>query len=117
MREKPMTDQQFMDICHKAFKGFNGNIAEFERAMGTLFVARFTGWKPIYLMQDRKSLKKYEDILNIKFQDLFEPEGVMAERSAAWKLVKKAKQKMTNFWKVVRGETDEDFRSPNFTGR
>jgi hypothetical protein len=117
MGAKKMTDQEFMRICDKAIKGFGGNIAEFERAVGTLFVARYTGWKPIYLMQDRKSLKKYEEFLGIKFQEAVEDEGDMAQRSLAWKLLTKAKEKLTNFWKVVRGEADEDVRSPEFLAR
>src|SRR5688500_644725 len=63
--EKDMTDEQFMEICEEALKHFDGSIGELERAIGTLYVARYTGWKPIYLMQDRKSLKKYEDLLGI----------------------------------------------------
>ncbi len=117
MRAKKMDDQEFIKICDAAFKKFEGNIAEFERAVGTLYVARFTGWKPLYLMQDRKSLKKYEDFLNIKFQERIEPEGVVADRSYAWKMLKNARQKLTNFWKVVRGEAEEDIRSPDFLVR
>ncbi len=114
MSEKPMTDQEFMALCHKGIKNFDGDIREFERAVGTLFVARYTGWKPIYLMQDRKSLKKYEDFLNIKFQEVVPPEGDAAHRSLAWKLLSKAKETITNFWAVVRGETDSHIRTPEF---
>lgn len=112
-----MSDEEFISICNKALKRFNGNISEFERAVGTLFVARFTGWRPIYLMQDRKALKKYEEILEMRFQEELPEEGQWAERSLAWKLFKKAKEKFTNFWKVVRGEAEEDIRSPDFTAR
>ncbi len=114
MQTKKMTDQEFMEICHKALKTFDGNIAEFERAVGTLFVARYTGWKPIYLMQDRKSLKKYEGFLNIEFQEVVPAEGEAAHRSYAWKMLSKAKEKLTNFWQVVRGEAGADIRSPDF---
>jgi len=114
MSEKRMTDEEFMAICNKAFKDFKGDVRDFEKAVGTLFVARFTGWKPIYLMQDRKSLKKYEDFLSIKFQDVVEAEGKAAQRSYAWILLTRAKEKFTNFWAVVRGETNADIRTPEF---
>jgi len=112
MPKKDMTDQEFMTICHKAFKDFKGDVREFEKAVGTLYVARYIGWKPIYLMQDRKSLKKYEGFLKIEFQEVVEPEGKEAHRSAAWVILTKAKEKITNFWAAVRGETDADVRTP-----
>ncbi len=102
-----------MQICHKAFKDFKGNIVEFERAIGTMYVARQTGWKPIYLMHDRKSVKKYEDYLGIKFQEVFDDVGKDAHRSYGWVLLTKAKEKLTNFWKAVRGEAEVDVRSPD----
>lgn len=114
MSQKLMTDQEFMEICHKGFKDFSGDIREFERAVGTLFVARYTGWKPMYLMHDRKSVKKYEDHLDIKFQEVVLPEGDAAHRSLAYLLLSKAKKTLTNFWEVVRGESGANIRSPEF---
>jgi hypothetical protein len=82
MPDKPMTDEEFFAICHRAYKGYKGDIRDLERAIGTLFVGRFTGWKPIYLMQDRKSLKKYESFLGIRFQDVLVDEGT---QTAPWR--------------------------------
>ncbi len=114
MARKELTDEQFLAISHKALKEFKGDIREIERAIGVLFVGRATGWKPLYLMHDRKSMKKYEDHLGIKFQEVLEDEGPSARRSIAYHLLLKAKEHLTNFWAVVRGETEEDIRSPQF---
>lgn len=114
MAQENMTDQEFMEICGKAFKEFQGDIREFERAVGTFYVARHTGWKPMYLTHDRKSIKKYEDHLGLKFQEVVDAEGPAARRSYAYVLLLKAKKTLTNFWAVVRGETDEDIRTPEF---
>jgi hypothetical protein len=114
MPDKPMTDEEFLAICHRAYKGYKGDIRDLERAIGTLFVGRFTGWKPIYLMQDRKSLKKYESFLGIRFQDVLVDEGRDANRSMAWSLLERAKEKLTSFWAVVRGEMGRDIRTPEF---
>lgn len=111
---KGMTDQEFMAICHKAFRDFKGDIREFERAVGTLYVARYTGWKPMYLMHDRKSVKKYENHLDIKFQEIVPAEGDAAHRSAAYLLLIKAKKTLTDFWGVVRGESGNNIRTPEF---
>lgn len=117
MPKKIMTDDEFMAICNKAYKDFKGDVREFERAVGTLYVARYIGWKPIYLIQDRKSLKKYEDYLGIKFQEVTDPAGKDADRSVAWSLLQKAKEKLTNFWAVVRGESGTDIRTPEFKSK
>ena len=114
MPEKELTDEQFLTICRNAFEDFQGDVREFERAVGTFYVARYTGWKPMYLTHDRKSVKKYEEHLKIKFQEIVEPEGPAAKRSAAYVLLLKAKKTLTNFWAVVRGETDKDIRTPQF---
>lgn len=116
MGELSFSDERYMEICENAYKDFKGSIVEFERAIGTLYVARQTGWKPIYLMHDRKSLSKYEKILGIKFQELVPALGPDAKRSWAWKTLNAAKEKFTNFWAVVRGETKHDVRSPDFLG-
>lgn len=114
MPQEKLTDEEFLTICHTAFKEYQGDIREFERAVGTLYVARYTGWKPMYLTHDRKSVKKYEDHLGIKFQEVVEAEGPAAKRSLAYLLLCKAKKTLTNFWAVVRGETDKDIRTPEF---
>ncbi len=84
----------------KKMETYVGDISELERAIGTYFVGRRTGWKVLYLVHDRKTLKKYEDILGISFREEFEEFEDQAKRTAAYKALKF----VTNFWKAVKGE-------------
>jgi hypothetical protein len=45
-------------------------------------------------------LRKYEKILGISFRDELPEVGKMADKSVAWTAV----QKVSNFWKAVKGE-------------
>ena len=96
-----MSDQDVLALIErKIAKEFKGQINELEGAIGMLFVGRRVGWKIVMLMHDRKTVKKYEKILGIKVQEEFEPIGSYANRSVAYR----AMQKITSFWKAVKGE-------------
>jgi hypothetical protein len=76
-----------------------------------LHLANRTGWKPLYMMFDKRSIKRAEQILSknrkdeFKFKDVLPAEGDRAMKSVAWSLYKK--MKITNFWKAVSGEIKE----------
>ena len=59
------------------------------------------GWRPLFLIHSPKSIKKYEGILDVAFRDVMLEVGPKAKDSIAWKLA----QKVSNFWKLVKGET------------
>ena len=56
----------------------------------------------------RKTLAKYEKLLGIDFRKELDEVGPWAEKSRAWAAV----QKLSNFWKAVRGEIP-DIKSPD----
>ena len=84
----------------KKLESISGDSGLFERAVGTYFVGRRVGWKILYIWHDRKTLKKYEEILGISFRDEFEEFGDLAKKTAAYKGLKL----VTNFWKAIKGE-------------
>lgn len=94
------TDKELIALFDEAFHNYKGNALELERAIGTAMVGRHIGWKPLFLMQDRKTIAKYEKILGINFRDSLPEAGKWAHRTLVWK----AMEKITNFWKAVRGE-------------
>ena len=51
-------------------------------------------------MYDRKSVKKYEEILGFDSKVAMPEIGKFANKSVAWKAV----QRVSNFWKAVKGE-------------
>ena len=79
---------------------FRGQLPTLESAIGALVVGRRLGWKVLYLVHDKKTIRKYEEILGIKFREELEPTGDLSEKSLAFRLQKK----ITNFWKAVSGE-------------
>lgn len=107
-----LSDKRLIEITDTAFKNFKGNSKELTGAIGHLMVGRHIGWKPLLLILDKSTVKKYEDILGIEFRDVLEPEGTDADRSIAWTAVKKIK----SFWKAVKGEVP-GVKSPNLTNR
>ncbi len=100
-----MTEPEVLALIdRKIIKEFKGTLMELEGAIGMLFVGRRVGWKPLMLMHDRKTIKKYEKILGIKIQDEFPDVGEYAKRSIAWRFYTKISEKLRSFWKSVKGE-------------
>lgn len=105
-----LTDEQWLALKPKFEKKaaeFKGQIPEFESAWGTLLFATQYGWKVSFLVHSQATIKKYEALTGIKFRDICEPETHLSKKSMAYM----ALQKVTSFWKAVRGET-KDVRSP-----
>ena len=92
--------KELMDIISKATVNFRGNVKHLHTAIGILFVGRELGWKPLLLIHDKKTLRRCEDILGVEFKEIFPEVGPNADKSLAWRGV----QKVSSYWKAVRGE-------------
>lgn len=92
--------EQLQEIEDNAIINFKGMIDELESALGMLRIGHHVGWKLLYLIHSKKTIRKYEDILNIKIRDIFEDTGPSSPRSIGLALA----DKFSNFWKVVSGE-------------
>lgn len=98
-----LTPEQIVElqaIEDKAITYFQGTIDDLESALGMLRIGHHLGWRVLYLIHSKKTIRKYEEILDIKVRDLFPEEGPSAKRSVGLALAKRA----SNFWKVVSGE-------------
>jgi len=104
---KELTCEEKNEIIDAAFIHYKGNFNEFNAAVGVFYLGFKVGWKPLYLIHSRSSLKKYEKILAINFFDTFPEVGIYANKSAAWGLA----FSVSNFWKAVKGEI-KGMRSP-----
>lgn len=91
-------------IERKAFAHFHGMIDEYEAAVGMMHLGHHVGWKPLVLIHNKRTIKKYEDILGINIREMFPEEGPSVERSMGYMIVKK----LGNFWKAVSGELKND---------
>lgn len=96
-----LTDADLIKLIDKSIMKFHGNSEELENAIGALMVGRKTGWRPLFLIHSPKSIKKYEGILGVEFREVMPEVGPKAKDSVAWKIG----QTVSNFWKLVKGET------------
>jgi predicted transcriptional regulator len=65
------------------------------------------GWKVLALIHNKRTIRKYEEILGINVREEFDEEGPFADKSIALNVVKK----LGTFWKAVNGiEKDSELR-------
>jgi len=93
-------------IERQAIANFKGQLPDLETALGLLRIGGHLGWRPLALIHNKRTLRKYEDILNIKFKEFFPEEGPSWDRSFGYVAAKK----IGNFWKAVSGEIKIDRR-------
>lgn len=93
-------------IADKAALGFAGSFDELEKAIGMLFLGRLFGWKVLVLLHNKRTIRKYEQILGIDIRERFPEEGPLAQKSVSYKAVKELGQ----FWKAVSGDLKLDNR-------
>ncbi|MBY0377319.1 MAG: hypothetical protein K2Q33_01985, partial [Gammaproteobacteria bacterium] len=96
----PEQKVQLQTIEDQAISTFSGMLDELESALGMLRIGHHFGWRTLYILHSKKTIRKYEEILNIKIREVFDEEGPSADRSIGLALAKKA----SNFWKAVSGE-------------
>lgn len=97
---KLMSDKQLVELIDHAVENFVGNSDSLTSAIGYLMVGRKMGWRVMYFMHSQGTVRKYEKILGIRSEDVMPEEGPLARKALAYK----ALQKVSNFWKAVKGE-------------
>lgn len=102
-RQRKLTSAELKklnEIEQVAIARFTGDLGELESALGMLRLGQQYGWRVMYLIHSKATIRKYEKILDIDVKELFPEAGPSAERNVGYKWI----QKMGNFWKVVSGE-------------
>ncbi len=87
-------------LMAEAIVRFEGNLDELESALGMYMVGRHFGWKVLYILHSKRTIRKYEEILGISVREEFDAEGPDADRSNGFRALKT----VTNFWKAISGE-------------
>jgi hypothetical protein len=95
-----MNEKQLVELIDKAIKKFEGNSDALASAIGYLMIGRKFGWRVMFFMHSQSTVRKYERILGIKSQEVMDPIGPLAKKAMVWS----ALQKVSNFWKGVKGE-------------
>ncbi len=83
---------------------FQGDFSELEAAIGMFMLGRLVGWKVLVLIHNKRTIRKYEEILGINVREDFPEEGPFADKSIALNVVKR----LGSFWKAVSGELKDD---------
>lgn len=92
--------EQLVCIVNEAIERFSGSIDELEKAIGMLYIGDYFGWKVLVLIHNKRTIRKYEEILDINVREFFPEEGPIAMRSIGYDVTKK----VGNFWKAVSGD-------------
>ena len=88
------------EIEQKALARYKGDLTELESALGMLRLGYHLGWRSLYIVHSKATIRKYEKLLDISIRETFTEEGPSACRHLGLQLAKK----IGNFWKVVSGE-------------
>ena len=100
----PQEAQRMSELFDRAVRDFRGGLDELESAMGMFVLGRHMGWRVLYIVHSKKTIKKYEEILGISVREEFPEEGPEASRSVGYSIART----FSNFWKVVSGEEKVD---------
>ena len=86
-------------IERNAFANYSGSFDDLETALGMLRMGDHVGWRVLVLIHNKRTIRKYEQILGIEVREFFEPETASARRSMGYKIA----LELGNFWKAVSG--------------
>ena len=89
------------DLLDSAVDRYTGGmIDELEQALGFYVIGRHFGWKVLVLVHNKRTIRKYEEILGISIREAFPDTASASERSIGYRVAKT----VSNFWKAVSGE-------------
>jgi len=102
----PEEAYELMKKLDEAVREFDGQFDELENALGMMLLGRLVGWKVLALIHNKRSIRKYEEILGIKIREAFPEEGPLTHKSVGYEFIKK----LGNYWKAVSGEAKVEDR-------
>lgn len=98
--------EQLVAIANDALNRFEGSADELEKALGMLMLGDYLGWKVLVLIHNKRTIRKYEEVLGISVREFFPEEGPIAMRSLGYSIA----TELGNFWKVVSGDISVEDR-------
>jgi hypothetical protein len=90
----------------EAIKAFSGDFGDLESAIGMYLLGRLVGWKVLVLIHNKRTIKKYEQIMGIDIRQEFDETGPFTQKSLGYQLA----HKIDAFWKAVAGEVPLEHR-------
>jgi len=98
--DEALARYRFLDEVIRKERPGGFQLDELESALGMYLIGFHFGWKVLYLIHSKRTIKKYEEILGVKISEVFPEVGPDADRTYAFKIITAA----SNFWKAVSGE-------------
>lgn len=95
----PEQTARLLQVIDRAFEKFRGDIGELEAAIGMFSLGHHFGWRVLYTMHSKRTIRKYEEILDIAVRDEFPEVGPYSARSIGYRVV----ESVSNFWKAISG--------------
>jgi hypothetical protein len=95
----PEQAEHFVAITEQAIHRFKGDLGDLESAIGMYAIGRHFGWKVLYVLHSKKTIRKYEEILDIAVRVDFPEVGPDAMRSNGYRVL----ETVSNFWKAISG--------------
>ncbi|TFW08732.1 hypothetical protein E4K72_07500 [Oxalobacteraceae bacterium OM1] len=92
--------EELTRVANDALDRFSGQFDDLEKAIGMLMLGDYVGWKVLIMVHNKRTIRKYEEILGIKVREFFPEEGPVAMRSVGYEMA----IKLGNFWKAVSGD-------------
>jgi hypothetical protein len=92
--------EELRQIEHYAITNYQGDLTQLESALGMLRMGHHYGWKVLYIIHSKKTIRAYEGILGRRIRDIFDETGPSSYRSIGFNVA----QRFSNFWKVAGGE-------------
>jgi len=93
-------ESELRQIESEAICEFEGDLSQLEAALGMLRIGHHVGWRVLYIVHSKKTIRSYEEMLGIKVRELFPETGPSSYRSFGYNLA----MRYPNFWKVVGGD-------------
>jgi hypothetical protein len=97
---------RLMRKVDEAIKDFQGDFGDLESAIGMYLLGRQVGWKVLVLIHNKRTIKKYEEIMKINIRKEFNETGPFTHKSIGYAIA----QKINAFWKAVSGEVPLEHR-------
>ncbi len=101
--------ERLVEIEAQAIMDFKGQGTELESAIGMLRLGHHVGWKVLYIMHSKATIRKYEEILTgsakepVRVRGLFDEDGPSSPRSLGYRI----SQVASNFWRFISGEAED----------
>lgn len=96
----PEQEDALRKIESDAIWEYEGDLTQLEAALGMLRLGHHLGWRVLYIIHSKKTIRSYEEILGIKIREVFPETGPSSYRSFGLNLA----MRYSNFWKVVGGD-------------